>query len=840
MKHVTHRLLLAAGVLLMALPSVAQRRKDESKTPPPAAIPPAKQDTTPKPKSPFKPYKDIITAEAVTDSGAFVVHKVGAKYFYEIPDSLLGREFLLVSRFTGVQTTPGTYAGEELDENVVRWVRQENKLLLRIVTYINIADSSSTIFRAVQASNVEPIVMAFDIQAISKDSTGTVIEVTPLFTTDVPLLGLPNGVRQQYRVTSLDNTRTFITGIRSYPINVEARNTLTYRAAEPPSTSANGAITLEMNHSMVLLPRVPMKPRLADARVGFFGQTQTEYDDDAQRAETRRIIHRWRLEPKDPAAYARGELVEPIKPIVYYIDPATPEKWRKYLKQGVEDWQVAFEAAGFKNAIIAKDPPSPEEDPEWSPEDARYSVIRYFASDIQNAYGPHVFDPRSGEILESDIGWYHNVMNLLRNWFFVQTSPYNPDARKPAFDDALMGELVRFVSAHEVGHTLGYPHNMGSSVAVPVDSLRSPTYTQKYGICPSIMDYARFNYVRQPSDPAGVAYMPRVGEYDKWVTKWGYSYFAPNLSPEEEKKQLDRWVLERADNPVYHYGRQEGGLPIDPRNQTEALGDDAVKASQYGVANLKVIVNNLVNWTRTPGEDYDDLEELFLQVVGQWNRYAGHVRASVGGVYETPRTWDQNGAVYAPVPKAKQQAALKYLQDEFFTTPSWLLVSAITDKFQRPESINWLGNTQAGILNGLLDPGRLHRLSEAQTLYGADAYSLEQFFSELRQGMWKEANTGAKPDGYRRSLQRAYVERLGYLLDYDPSSNPLGQLLIFFGGGTPFNPARSDVKPTVRGELETTKRALQGALTRTADVTTRNHYNDLIARIDGFLEPDGD
>lgn len=490
------------------------------------------------------------------------------KYYYEIVDSLFGREMLNVTRIAKTADKIG-YGGEEINEQVLRWQQKDKKVLLRVVSYNNVASDSLPISESVRNSNFEPILQAFDIKAFGKDSA-VVIEVTLLFTKDVPAFGLDDATRKLYKITSLDEGRTYIESIKSFPINIEARNVLTYKATEPPSNSQTGAISLEINNSMVLLPKVPMTPRLQDKRVGFFSVSQTDYGLDEQKAMRRTYITRWRLEPKDIEAYKRGELVEPKKQIVYYIDPATPQKWRPYLKQGVEDWNKAFERAGFKNAITAKDAPTKEQDPEWSAEDARYSVIRYFSSDIQNAYGPHVSDPRSGEILESDIGWYHNVMNLLRNWYFIQTAAINPDARGVKFKDEVMGRLIRFVSSHEVGHTLGLPHNFGSSFAYPVDSLRSAKFTSKSGTAPSIMDYARFNYIAQPEDK-GVSLMPDVGEYDKYAIMWGYKYLPEARTADAEKAILNKWIIERANNPVYFYGRQTGN-PIDARSQSEDLG----------------------------------------------------------------------------------------------------------------------------------------------------------------------------------------------------------------------------------------------------------------------------
>ena len=492
--------------VLTTVPAQAQLGKLFKKKKPPVTEKPKpkKED-----KNGIKPYDKVITKKAITDKGLFDVHKVDDKFYYEIPDSLFGAEMLMVTRIAKTASGIG-FGGGKQNTQVLRWEKDSKKVLLRVVSHEIVAADSLPINEAVVNSNFEPILYRFDIKSIGKDSTSTVIEVNKLFETDVKALGFPASRRKSYKISSMDKSRSFINTLKSYPLNVEARHVKTYNSSAPPSNSSTASISLEISNSMILLPKEQMKRRYFDQRVGWFSRGQTDYGLDVQKSKTVRYLDRWRLEIKDEdlEKFNRGELIVPKKPIVYYIDRATPKKWIPYLKQGIEDWQVAFEAAGFKDAIIAKDPPTPEEDPDWSPEDVRYSVVRYLASPIPNANGPHVSDPRSGEILESDINWYHNVMTLLRNWFFVQTAAINPEARGVEFKDEIMGRLIRFVSAHEVGHTIGLPHNMGSSVAFPVDSLRSASFTKKYGTAPSIMDYARFNYIAQPGDGAHEVEVP--------------------------------------------------------------------------------------------------------------------------------------------------------------------------------------------------------------------------------------------------------------------------------------------------------------------------------------------
>ena len=535
-------LCLITFLSLIGTDAEAQLFKKKKKVEPVKKEKPASKDK----KDKIKPYEKVITKEAVTDSGLIITHKIDGDYFFEIPKDLLEKEMLIVSRISGfVKNLNFGGAGvKSRPQQVIRWQQKDKKLLLRSVSYNSVADFEEPIYKSVQNNNFEPVIEVFDIKAYSKKKDHIVIQVNSLFETDVQMIGpMSSNQRKNFGIRSLQKNKSYINGMKSFPQNVEIRHVLTYSGSKLPDNQVTGTLSMEMNQSIIMLPEDPWMKRKYDDRVGYFSIQQTDYSSDAQRADKQRFITRWRLEPKDWDAYNRGILVEPVKPIVYYIDPSTPEKWRPWIKAGVNDWQKAFEKAGFKNAIYAKDPPTTEEDPDWSPEDVRYSVIRYVSTDIQNAQGPHVHDPRTGEILESDIIWYHNVMNLLRNWYFIQTAAINEEARSVNFKEEIMGRCIQFVAAHEVGHTLGLPHNMGSSVAYPVDSLRSESFTQRMGTAPSIMDYARFNYVAQPTD-GDVGLMPDVGPYDDWSIIFGYKLNQGIEDIDEDAKIVDKWIME--------------------------------------------------------------------------------------------------------------------------------------------------------------------------------------------------------------------------------------------------------------------------------------------------------
>jgi hypothetical protein len=764
-----------------------------------------------------KSYSDVITEEAETDEGLFTVHKVEDKYFFEIPKEVLNKEILVVSRIAGhVKGLNFGGAGmRSRPQQVVRFEHKDNMILLRSVSYDAVANEEDAIALSVKRNNFEPVIEALKIETFNEYCTAMVINVGSLFTSDVEMIGpLRQSERKRFGVRRLDSGRSFINYMKAFPENVEVRHVLTFDGNQLPDNQVTNTLSIEMNQSFILLPEEPMMPRYQDDRVDYFDINMIDYSADAHKAQEKTFITRWRLEPKDEAAYKRGELVEPIKPIVYYIDPGTPEVWRPYIKQGIEDWQTAFEKAGFKNAIIAKDPPSPEEDPDWSPEDVRYSVVRYVSTDIQNAMGPHVHDPRTGEILESDIIWYHNVMNLLRNWFLIQTAAVNPAAQMVKFEDELMGELIRFVAAHEVGHTLGLPHNMGSSVAYPVDSLRSPGFVQKYGVAPSIMDYARFNYVAQPEDK-GAGLMPKIGPYDDWSIIYGYKY--TGMTTDEEEAMLNSWIEERADDPIYRFGQQQGRV-TDPSAQTEDVGSDAVEASDLGVKNLQRIVPQLIEWAEEDGKDFGQLAELYANVVGQFRRYIGHVGNNVGGIYEYDKTFGQEGAVYTHVPKEKQRAAVNFMNRQVFQTPNWLIEEATISRVNTTVTSNML-RLQGYAMNILFDDDRLKRVMENEAINGSGAYTMKNLFDDTRRGVFAEAYAGAATDIYRRNLQRAYVDKLAELMSLSRSAYD-----------------QSDIQAMARATLNRLEEDLEKAAKKQDDDITEAHFIDLLARIDMIQE----
>jgi len=818
---------LVISVFLLAPRSEATSSSQDPQTPPAGGTGqerPGRPDQQPE----IKPYERVITKEAKSDEGVFTVHTVKEKVYYEIPRSELMKEFLWVSQIA--RTTVGVgYGGQAAGNRVVKWERKGNRILLRSVSYDVVADPKLPVSRAVQAANNDTIIMAFNIEALGKDDSA-VIDVSRLFTTEVTEFS----ARTRLRARGFDASRSFIEKTKSFPTNIEVEVSQTYTSPPDPAPGVGGGgpqpvpnpfvqgmragtnATVVMHYSMVKLPERPMMPRLFDERVGYFTIRKVDYGIDEQRAPQRTYITRWRLEKKDPNA----ELSEPVKPIVYYVDPATPTKWVSWIKKGIEDWQPAFEAAGFKNAIIAKEAPSKSEDPYWDPEDARYSVIRYLPSTIENASGPHVSDPRTGEILESDIQYYHNVMNLQRDWYFLQVGPLDARAKKLPLPDDLMGRLVQYVVAHEVGHTLGFQHNMKTSATYPAEKVRDPQWLKTMSHTPTLMDYSRFNYVAQPEDNIPLENLiPQIGPYDKWATMWGYKPIPGAKTPDEEKKTLDEWAREQDSKPWLRFSTADS-RGSDPGENTEAVGDaDAVASTALGIKNLKRVADMLLPATSHPGEPYDDLEELYARMLGQWATELNHVTGIVGGFNSQQKHGGQDGVRFVIVPKERQAAAVRFLNENAFATPSWALKAEILRRIEPSGALARVNTAQERVLNSLMSNTRFDRLVEQEAIDGMAAYRPADFMADVRRGIWSEIEGGpVRVDVYRRNLQNSYIDLLSAKLNVRPS-------------------VTDDYRALIKAELRDLSAAIGVAMPRATDRQTRAHLADVRDQIAKALDP---
>lgn len=737
---------------------------------------------------------------SVDRPGLFHVTKMKEDWFFEIPDSLMGRDFLTTTRFTSTPANSGLFGGEQLNQQTVYFeMVADSQIVMRARLLVNYADSTNQINKAIIVSNENPIIGTFKVEKRLKDAFQ--IKVRQFFNEDNAAITVSSSLKRQFNLTAM--VSSFIDDIKSFPNNTEVRITKTYNSTSTSLTAARatGKVTLGINISFVLLPKVPMQPRYYDPRVGYFTHDYNTYTDHQQRVKSVRYIARYRLEPRpeDVEKMRRGELVEPKKPIIYYIDPATPKQWRKYLIQGVNDWQVAFEKAGFKNAIRGEEWP---EDSTMSMEDARYSVIRYLASPIANAYGPHVSDPRSGEIIESHICWYHNVMSLVHDWYMVQASSIDEAARKMHYDEELMGQLIRFVSSHEVGHSLGLRHNFGASSVVPVDSLRSKVWVEKYGHTPSIMDYARFNYVAQPGD--GITrngIFPRIGDYDNWAIEWGYRTMPDANTPMEDHKALETMTAKAQKNPRLWWGDGEGLHGVDPRRQTEDLGDDAVKSSTYGMMNLKREMAELEKWTYDEDDIYDEnLYTMYSEMRSQFVRYAGHVAGYIGGIYQTYNTRAQGGTTYQPTPLAKQKESLRWIEQNVLNEPAWMREYSYCKSLNSDTRNLTLPVARSGAY--LL----INRLTGLNELYTADKY-----IADIVRMSFSEARSGKSVSLYRQTLQNTLV---GTLLDR-------------------FSSVQGDSYPSQRrADLLLALKTIQSEIKNAgSDATSRTHFQNISDQI---------
>jgi hypothetical protein len=784
-----------------------ESKKEETKSP----GPPSRSNGK------IKPYDKVITKEAKTSTGLFLVHRLDDKVFYEIPTDQLGKEMLWVTQIE--QTQAGfAYGGVEVGDHVVRWEQRGEDILLREVKYEVRAEVDDPIKDAVKANSLEAIIAVFPVQAYGKDKR-PVIDVTSAFTSDLPEFSAKSRVRG----SGIDPRRTFIEKVKAFPTNIEAKVLLTYRprgggAGGPSPFGPQGGgedssgVTVLLHHSMVRLPEEPMKPRRHDDRVGFFQIRFQDYGSQEHEAEEITYITRWRLEKKDPKA----EVSEPKTPIVYYVGREVPAKWKPWVKKGIEAWQPAFEKAGFKNAIVAKEPPSEQEDPDWDAEDARYSVVRWLPSTIENAYGPHIHDPRTGEILEADVRLYHNMLKLARDWYFVQVSPNDERAQTLPMPDDLMGELVAYIVAHEVGHTLGFPHNMKASSSYTVEQLRDPAFTKENGVEASIMDYGRFNYVSQPEDKARL--IPIVGPYDNFAVEWGYKQFPDAKTYEDEKKELDKIVARQADDPKLRFG--DPNPSEDPSQQTEDLGSDPVKATELGLKNIDRIAGFLVKATSKEGKNYDLLRNMYGELINQRNRELGHVANVVGGFVRNNAWYPEGKKVYEPVPADQQKKAVQFLIENAFQTPKALVEPDIVDRLESHGAADRILGSQRALLRTILSEPRLKRMAELATRDAGGAYRPAQLVEDLHAGLWSELQKSPiEIDLYRRNLQRAYVDQLATALD-----NPRPD---------------SDLPALARGELErilSEIKAVAEAKKETSPIA-RLHLEDIKSRVEQALDP---
>ena len=815
---------ITSGILLsltLASTLAFAQNPPRRRNPRPTEAPPAGTGTGPvDPTKPalkpgeLKPYKDVITSEAKSDPGIFTVHRIGDKIFFEIPAAMLGKEMLTTTEIAQVPTGSG-YGGTFAGSKVIRWTRRENKIYMRGVDYsVRAEGEGKAIHRAVESATLEPIIEAFDVQTEGKDKAA-VIDVTRLYTSNPSEFSVSSALN----AGGVDPGRSYIDNIKSFPTNIEVRSLLTFSGGGGGLRvvggrlvgGASGPITALIHYSMVALPEKPMPARLYDSRVGYFTEGYEAYGRPENRVVSRELITRYRLEKKDPTA----AVSEPVKQIVYYISREVPEEWHPYLKQAVEDWQPAFEAAGFKNAIICKEAPTVAEDPNWDPEDARYSVIRWAPNAVENAMGPHVHDPRSGEILSAHIIVWHDVLKLAETWYFVQCADLDPNAQKLPMSVETIGPLMRVVVAHEVGHTLGLRHNHKASSSFTVDQLRNKAFTEKWGDEASIMDYGRFNYVAQPGDNARL--LPKLGPYDYFAIEWGYKPFPGYTTPDSEKPKLDEIAARQISDPTLRFGGEDANSLSDPTVQTEDLGSDPIAATAYGLKNISRIAPLLIPATTKYGEDYDRLSEMYDALLNQRLTELNHVMKLIGGVVQTDYHAGRGDAVYQPVPAAQQAKAVQFLIANGLTMPRELMSPAILSRITPTGSVSLVEQQQNFILSGLLSATRMNRMMDNQAAHPVTAYTAAQLLQDAQSGVWNELKTPSPVIGlYRRSLQREY----------------LSIMKTRFAGAT-----EGEMHGLSMGMLRDLMRAIDVAIPKTTDTETLMHLRDCRMTIDHVVNP---
>ncbi len=790
-----------------------------------------------------RPYNRVITAEARTRRGMLITHRVGDRLYFEIPAKELGKDELVVGRYArAAASNPnipgggfGEYGGDQFGEASLRWERNGNRVILRAPSWAITADTTLPVYRAVVASNYAPVVAAFNVDTYGPDSAA-VIDVTRLFTTNIPEFAAIRGTGPQ----AIDATRSFVERVVAFPENVEIEATQT--GTPTPAGGAGGGggggagrgaagVQSVLAHwSIVHLPDQPMMPRRFDERVGFFSNRYVDFGADS-RAARRSYITKYRLECAGPPD-ASG-LCTPKKPIVYYVDPNTPEQWKPWVRRAINEWKPAFEAAGFRDGIVAMD--APANDPDWSPEDIRHTVIRWLPSTTENAVGPHVSDPRTGEILNGSVRIFQNVINLNRDWYFTQAAQLDPRARTFPFPDSLTGRLLEFVIAHEIGHTIGLQHDQIGSSTYPADSVRSATWVHKMGHSPSIMDYSRYNYVAQPEDHLALEdIIPRVGPYDKWAIGWGYRPIPGAHTTEQERATLERWTLIQDTVPWFRFSANNDFGGYGTLN--EAVGDaDPVKSTRLGYKNIQRVMGYVSGAATQRMEDNSDLLELYNRTVGQWATEAGHVATIVGGGTVQYKSGTQSGPVYVALSRARQADAVKFLNDEVFRTPTYLIHPEIGARVEAEGMIERINGAQNRVLTSVLNDGRMNRLLEGEAVATnkANVYTLDNLLDDIRRGVWSEVYSGQSIDAYRRALQSDYLTTMDRKLNPPPTNAALAQQAAQFG--VRLTPLSDDAKSQIRGSLVQLRNDLRSA--KGGDRPTQLHIAGAIKRIDEILDP---